>query len=81
MVAWSTPGKALDVKLLEVLFDLTPAEARVASLMVEGRSVGDIAVAQGVTENAVRMHLKAIYAKTGVNRQAQLVSLLAMPAR
>lgn len=76
-----SPGKAPDVKLLEVLFDLTPAEARVAGLLVEGRSVGDIAGAQSVTENAVRMHLKAIYAKTGVNRQAQLVSLLAVPVQ
>lgn len=74
-------AKAPDVKLLEVLFDLTPAEARIAGQLVEGKAVGDIATAQGVTENTVRMHLKSVFAKTGVNRQAQLVSLLTMPAR
>lgn len=74
-------ARAPDLKLLELLFDLTPAEARIASLLVEGRAVGEIAVAQRVTQNAVRMHLKAIFAKTGVSRQAQLVSLLTMPAR
>lgn len=74
-----TPSKAPDVKLLEVLFDLTPAEARIASLLVEGKSVESVAAAQGVTENTVRMHLKSVFAKTGVNRQSQLVSLLAMP--
>lgn len=72
-------SKAPDVRLLEMLFDLTPAEARVAGLLVEGKSVDMIAKAQAVAENTVRMHLKSVFAKTGVNRQAQLVSLLALP--
>lgn len=74
-------AKAPDVKLLELLFDLTPAEARIASLLVEGRAVGEIAVAQRITQNAVRMHLKSVFAKTGVSRQAQLVSLLTIPGQ
>ncbi|MDP2334830.1 MAG: helix-turn-helix transcriptional regulator [Reyranella sp.] len=75
-----TTSKAPDVKLLEVLFDLTPAEARIAGLLVEGKTVEAIAAAQGVTDNTVRMHLKSVFAETGVNRQAQLVSLLALPS-
>lgn len=71
-------SKAPDVKLLEVLFDLTPAEARIAGLLVEGQSVAMIARAQAVTENTVRMHLKSVFAKTGVSRQSELVSLLAL---
>lgn len=69
--------KAPDVGLLEALFDLTRSEARVASLLVEGKSVEEIAVAQKVAQNTVRMHLKAVFTKTGARRQAQLVSLLA----
>ena len=72
-------SKAPDVRLLEMLFDLAPAEARVAGLLVEGKSVEAIAKAQGITDNTVRMHLKSVFSKTGVNRQAQLVSLLALP--
>ncbi len=70
---------APQVELIEALFDLTPAEARIAGAVVQGQSVAAIARAQGVTQNAVRMHLKSIFAKTGVGRQAELVSLLAMP--
>ncbi len=61
-----------------MLFDLTPAEARITGLLVEGQSVATIARAQAVTENTVRMHLKSVFAKTGVSRQSELVSLLAL---
>jgi DNA-binding CsgD family transcriptional regulator len=74
-----TENKAPDVRFLEMLFDLTPAEARVAGLLVEGKSVADIAALQEVTENTVRMQLKAVFGKTGVHRQSQLVSLLGLP--
>jgi DNA-binding CsgD family transcriptional regulator len=75
-----TRQQAPQVELIEALFDLTPTEARIAGAMVEGKSVATVARAQGVTQNAVRMHLKSIFAKTGVGRQAELVSLLAMPS-
>jgi DNA-binding CsgD family transcriptional regulator len=70
----SRPGP--EVKLLELLFDLTPAEARIAGLITEGHSVHLIARQQQITPNTVRRHLKAVFAKTGVHRQAELVSLL-----
>lgn len=62
--------------LLEALFDLTAAEAKVATQLVKGLSVSEIALRQGVASNTVRMHLKSIFAKTGVHRQAELVGLL-----
>ena len=65
--------------LLEGLFDLTAAEAKIASMLVAGDTVEAIASRQDVTANTVRMQLKSIFAKTGVHRQAELVSLLAMP--
>jgi DNA-binding CsgD family transcriptional regulator len=67
---------APDPALLMNLFDLTPTEARIASLLVKGHSVRTIADMQGVETNTVRMQLKAVFNKTGVHRQAQLVSFL-----
>jgi DNA-binding CsgD family transcriptional regulator len=63
-------------ELLQALFDLTPAESRVASLLVDGTSVESITRVQGVSTNTIRTQLKAVFAKTGVERQSELVSLL-----
>ena len=75
-----THHAAPQTELIEALFDLTPSEAQVAARLVEGKSVSEIARAQKVTQNAVRMQLKSVFAKTGVKRQAELVSLLAFPS-
>jgi DNA-binding CsgD family transcriptional regulator len=64
-------------ELLQALFDLTPAEARVASMLVDGLSVETISETHGVSRNTVRTQLKSIFAKTGIDRQADLVRLLA----
>ncbi|MBV9842156.1 MAG: helix-turn-helix transcriptional regulator [Sphingomonadaceae bacterium] len=63
--------------LLRVLFDLTPAEARLARRLLEGDSLVDATRALGVKEATTRSQLKAIFTKTGVSRQAELVRLLA----
>lgn len=62
--------------LLRLLFDLTPAEARVARGIASGKSVAEVAFALGVGQGNVRVHLKAVFAKVGCNRQAELVRLL-----
>lgn len=67
---------ALEPSLLTTLFDLTPTEARIASLLVRGHSVRSIANMQGVETNTIRMQLKSVFNKTGIHRQAQLVSFL-----
>lgn len=54
---------------------LTGAEQRVLEGIVAGQRPADIAAAAGVTMETVRSQLKAIYGKTGVNRQAALVRL------
>ena len=64
-----------DQLLLEV-FGLTRGEARVAILLAAGRDLEDIARALGVSLNAVKFHLKSIYAKTATHRQSEVVSLL-----
>jgi DNA-binding CsgD family transcriptional regulator len=72
------PNSSVPPELLQALFDLTPAEARVASQVTEGRSIELIALSTGLSHNTVRTHLKSVFLKTGVQRQAELVSLLGM---
>ena len=64
--------------LLMSLFGLTPAEARVAMLLVAGFEPKEISEKTETTANTVRFQLKVIYRKTGVSRQSQLVRLLSM---
>jgi DNA-binding NarL/FixJ family response regulator len=57
-------------------FHLTPAEARIASALARGEEVSDIADRLRVTAGTARWYVKQILAKTGTNRQADLVRLL-----
>jgi DNA-binding CsgD family transcriptional regulator len=68
---------APDAALIQGLFDLTAAEARVAGGVAEGLTLDEIAARQGVTVGTVRSQIKSVFAKTGVARQAQLAGLLA----
>jgi DNA-binding CsgD family transcriptional regulator len=63
-------------EVLEGLFDLTPAEARVARAIGAAQSVEALAGELGVSRETVRVQLKAVLAKTGLNRQAELANLL-----
>jgi DNA-binding CsgD family transcriptional regulator len=74
-----TPVKlphAPPVELLQSLFDLTPAEARVARSLAAGDTVDGIAAAAAVSSNTVRTQVRGILEKTGLHRQAQVISLL-----
>jgi DNA-binding CsgD family transcriptional regulator len=62
--------------LLSALFGLTPAEARVAMLLLQGFGPNEIARRTQTTTGTVRFQLKMVYRKTGVARQSQLVRLL-----
>jgi DNA-binding CsgD family transcriptional regulator/PAS domain-containing protein len=67
---------ASDTNLLHAVFGLTPAEARVATLLADGLSVKRIAELQGTQHDTVRKQLRSIYQKTATNRQPELVRLL-----
>ncbi|WP_375462825.1 helix-turn-helix transcriptional regulator [uncultured Methylobacterium sp.] len=69
-------GRALSADLIQGLFDLTPAEARVARGLMTGGTVGTLAGAQGVVPATIRTQLKSVFAKTGTARQADLVAML-----
>lgn len=66
-----------DADLLGGLFDLTPAEARVARGLAEGRTLDHIAAAAGTPLASVRTQLRHVMGKTGTSRQAEIVNLLA----
>jgi DNA-binding CsgD family transcriptional regulator len=62
--------------LLREAFCLTQAEARVAQALAGGRRLKAVASELGITHETVRAHLKAIFGKTGVNHQTELVIIL-----
>lgn len=66
----------MDIGALQQLFQLTYAEARIASLIVNGNHIGQIAETLAISLNTVRTHLRHIFEKTNVERQADLIHLL-----
>ena len=63
-------------QILGELFDLTPAEANLATLLARGLSLAEVSTAQSISQHTARAQLKSIFAKTGVSRQAELVRLV-----
>lgn len=63
--------------VLQGLFDLTPAEARVARGIGEGETIEALATRYNLARETVRTQLKAVLGKTGMHRQSDLVSMLA----
>ena len=55
---------------------LTPAESRVAVLLAEGKTVGQIAAAVGREQSTIRTHVQHIFGKLGITRQVDLVRLV-----
>lgn len=62
--------------ILMGLFDLTPAEMRLASSLAKGLSLKEAAQASGIRFSTARSYLESIFRKTGTNQQGQLVALL-----
>ena len=66
----------LDPDLVARTLGLTPAESHIAVGLAGGRGVRDMAVTTGRTEGTVYWHMKRIYHKLGISRQADLVRLV-----
>lgn len=62
---------------LKARFGLTPAEQRLAVALADGTGLREAAGHLGICLSTARAQLKAIFAKTGTHRQAELVALLA----
>lgn len=70
----------LDLSGLKSGFGLTEAELALCSKLIRGLSLAEIAEQQGKSRETVRTQPKSIFAKTGINSQAELVaSLLTHP--
>jgi DNA-binding CsgD family transcriptional regulator len=66
-----------DADIISALFDLTPAEARVARGIAKGKSLRELANEFNVSDETVRTQLKRVFAKTSTSRQGELIFLLA----
>jgi DNA-binding CsgD family transcriptional regulator len=63
--------------VLSGLFDLSPAEAKVALGIVGRKTLDELASDLALSKETLRSQLKSVFAKTGTKRQAELVGLLA----
>ena len=60
--------------VLRAAYALTPSEASFACDLADGDSLTEVAARRGITRETARTHLKHIFAKMGVGRQAELVA-------
>lgn len=64
------------VSTLREMLDLTPAEARLAIALQSGNELRDAPSVLNISPETARKQLRAIFAKTGVGRQADLIAFL-----
>jgi DNA-binding CsgD family transcriptional regulator len=62
--------------VLQRLFGLTRAEAKLAVCLFQGKALDTAAAVLSLTRETVRTYLKRIFQKTATRRQAELVALL-----
>lgn len=58
------------------LYGLTERELHMAELLMQGKSINEMAELSNVSVNTVRTHVKSIFAKTDTNRQVDFVRLI-----
>lgn len=73
----SARDRAYTWEALKTLYGLTRKETDIVNGLLQGQSLEDYCAAKFVTANTARTHLKAVYRKTGTNRQAEVVRLFA----
>lgn len=66
-------GPTVDPFMVAAAFDLTPAEARVATALARGAAPKAIAAGLGVSLHTVKTHFANLFLKTGTARQSELV--------
>jgi DNA-binding CsgD family transcriptional regulator len=71
--AEDTHAQRPPVETVRKLFDLTNKEAQLALCLANGRSLQEAGTELGITLNTARAHLRSIFSKTGIDRQARLV--------
>jgi DNA-binding CsgD family transcriptional regulator len=69
------PHSAIDI--IGQHYRLTPTELRVVFVMMEVAGVRQVARTLGISDDTVKTHLRRVFAKTRINRQADLIKLVA----
>lgn len=74
----ASPGNDLlpSADIIAALFDLTPAEARVARGIAKGLSPAEVSRQLNLSYETVRTQLKRVFAKTSTKRQNELALLI-----
>lgn len=73
-LARSAMGEIIESHLDQ--WKLTGSERDVASLLIKGMNISDIAAARNSAPGTVKVHLNSIYRKSGVRNRGELMSLL-----
>lgn len=76
IVADPDAGTFLSHGLLEALYGLTPAEAKLVTALAGGKRLDEIAGDHGLSKNTLRTQLNRAFEKTGTHRQAELIRLV-----
>jgi DNA-binding CsgD family transcriptional regulator len=74
-----TPIGSVDVPdgaMLNGLFDLSPAEARLVQKLAHGMTINQVADHLTLSVTTLRTQLRSVFAKTGTSRQAELSRLI-----
>ena len=71
-------GDAINTKLLEDVFDMTPREAEICSNLMQGASAAEIAQASGRSLKTVRNQIQVVYEKVGVSSNVALMDALSV---
>lgn len=74
----SDPERAVrgSLSLLKNIYDFTPAESRLAFLLMNGHTLDSAAHKLAVAKETVRKQVQNLFSKTRTNRQGELVRLL-----
>lgn len=67
---------APSIRVLQQVFGLTPAEARIAACIGAGQDVKHAAASSNVSVGTARAYLKTVFEKTHTRRQAELTAVL-----
>lgn len=70
-----------DALKISASLGISPAQARLVSALVTGRSIKEYAFASGISIHTARTHLKKVFAKLGVQSQAGLIRVVLTKAR
>ena len=71
----ASPDAQDGAEVAAAAYGLTPAETRVLACLLGGRTLAEAATSLGIAATTAKSHLEAIFAKTGISRQADLMRL------